>query len=340
MVYFMAKTRGFILSHFSKYFFLIFLPFFGILSIVYLVRLATFSEHISINILDFFAIFYLFLPEILFYTIPISFIIAVTSTFSSLSREDELTALFSFGITPTKLLRLMFTPAILAVTLLLVISVLHIPNNTLKFDIFKSRKKNEAKLVVKPNQIRQKFGKFFMFFNGDDNGTLKDIVLFTKNQKRKILLMAEKGNIEQKDGNFALRLYNGSGNTFLETKTEETYFSAMNIFSSTPSAKYSKKRVWSIEGITQNKREMAWFVYYIFLSFSPLSLMSPLVFFSIQTSRNQTRYPHIISFLSILTIYLFASYLMRNGTAFGGALTIITLLGINLYFIRLLKTRF
>lgn len=312
----MAKIRSFILSQFSKYFFLIFLPFIGVLSVVYFVRLAAFSRQVSMDIYDFIHLLYLFLPEMIFYTLPMVFIIAVVSTLVSLSREDELTALFSFGFSSSRLLWILAVPTFLFTVLLLIISVVQVPNNTLKFDMFKAQKRVEAKLIVRPNQVKQRFGRYSLFFEKDKNGTFGDMVLFTKEGDTKILLMANSGKMEQSDGNFALKLSNGTSSIFGKDTLKEIYFETMSIYGPPLSVQKRTKKQWTFATLTQNSKEMSWFTYYIFLSLSPMIVLPFLIYFSIHLSgREQRKYPHLISLVAILVVYTIASYLMKSGTA-------------------------
>ncbi len=311
----MGRVRGFILSHFTKNYLLIFLPFLSILSIIYIIRIAALSSKVSLNGTEVLKLLWFFAPEILFYTIPLSFIAALTATLMKLSEDNELIALFSFGLTPIKLLKVFLLPSILFTTLMLTLSLSSMPKSKLNFKIFEGQKLAEAKLTISPNKLGQKFGEYIIFIGDKKDDRYRDIVLFaTDDREKRVIFMAEEGSIESSSSRFALNLYNGSGDTFLSNSIESIDYEQMSIYS------YPKNRAnlgmlqrgWS--KIRENKRDMALFIYSIFISISPFLILAIVAAFSIINPRYQRAHIYLVSFAITMAIYATASFLKKQGT--------------------------
>jgi len=311
----MGKVRGFILSHFSKNYLLIFLPFFSILSIVYIIRISILSQKITLNAGEIIELFGFFLPDIIFYTLPLSFIAAVTATLMKLSEDYELIALFSFGLTPMKLLKIFILPALLFSTLMLIISLHTIPQSTLAYKLFKEKKNMEAKLTITPNRLGQKFGDYMVFLEDKGEEMYHNLVLFaTDNKEKRVIVIADQGHMENNHSQFVLTLYHGTGDTFLPHTIKSVTYDTMRIYN------YTQNHInipWLSRGWSQiwtNKNDMAFFIYNIFLSLSPLLILGAIVAFSIIHPRYQRSGIYLVSFTAAITLYITASILRKQGT--------------------------
>ena len=323
----MGKVRGFILSHFSKHYLLIFLPFFSILSIVYIIRISILSQKISLNAGEFLKLFGFFLPDILFYTLPLSFIAAVTVTLTKLSEDNELIALFSFGLTPTRLLRIFVLPALLFTSLMLILSLHTIPQSTTAYTLFKSKKTAEARLNIAPNRLGQKFGDYIIFLGDKQGQRYHDVVLFaTDDKEKRVLIIANEGEMEHKNSQFSLNLYQGTGDTFLPDRIESISYAQLRIYNY---ARHAVDTTWLNRGwshIGTSRSDMALFIYNIFLSLSPLLVLGMIIAFSVINPRYQKPRTYLISFTMIVAIYLAASLLRKEGTP-------LLLLAVSLFFL-------
>ena len=338
----MASVRGFILSHFGKNYLLIFLPFFSILSIVYIIRISILSNQISLSGGEILTLFGFFLPDILFYTLPLSFIAAVTVTLAKLSQDNELIALFSFGMSPGKLIRIFFLPSLLFSILMLTISLYTIPQSTLAYKMFEARKKTEAKLTISPNRLGQKFGEYIVFLGDKIGDVYHDVVLFTTDSKQKrVIIIADEANMENNHSRFSLTLSHGTGDTFLSDRIESVHYDQMKLYNYT---KTYVNTAWLGRGwskIMTSKRDMAYFIYNIFLSLSPLLVLGLIAAFSIVNPRYQRSHTYIIGFGVAFAVYMTASLLRKQGTPWilFAISTLFILLGMILFHYRA-KARF
>ena len=94
----MVNVRGYISSNFTKSFLTIFLPFFIIISLVFLVRISALTSKIQINIEELFFLYSYSIPAIIFYTLPLSFVAALANVLINLSQGNELIALYALGL--------------------------------------------------------------------------------------------------------------------------------------------------------------------------------------------------------------------------------------------------
>jgi lipopolysaccharide export system permease protein len=331
----MGKVRGFILSHFGKNYLLIFLPFFSILSIVYIIRIAILSNKITLDTGEILTLFGFFLPDIIFYTLPLSFIAAATATLMKLSEDNELIALFSFGLTPTKLLKIFTLPALLFTILMLIISLYTIPQSTLAYKLFEKRKTVEAELTIAPNRLGQKFGDYMVFLGDKKNHTYHDVVLFaTDNKEKRVLVIADKGHMEHHNAQFSLNLSHGTGDTFLPHTIESIRYEQMHIYNYTQNNTNVQwlSRGWS--DIGSNKNDMALFIYNIFLSLSPLLVLGLITAFSIVNPRYQRSGIYLVSFGIAIAVYITASVLRKQGTPLLLLLVSLLFLAAGLFFFR------
>jgi len=293
----MGRIRGFILSQFGKNYLLIFLPFFSILSIVYIIRISKLSQKISLNTGEIATLYSFFLPDILFYTLPLSFITAVTATLMKLSEDNELIALFSFGMTPSKLLKLLLLPALLFTALMLILSLYTIPQSTLAYKRFEKQKSIEAELAIAPNRLGQKFGDYIVFLGDKKGNTYQDVVLFaTDNKEKRVLVIAKEGHLAHQKNQFSLNLSQGTADTFLSDTIESISYARMQLYNYSQSHSSIQFQGW--QNILKNRKSMALFIYNIFLSLSPLLTLGILISFSIINPRYQRSSIYLVQYLS------------------------------------------
>ena len=101
----MLALRDYIIKNISILFFSIFAPLFVIASVIILIKLATYTAVIQLDISEMIKLYLFLLPEILFYTLPITFFIASAITLFRLSNDNELIVVFSLGIAPKFILK-------------------------------------------------------------------------------------------------------------------------------------------------------------------------------------------------------------------------------------------
>ena len=138
------KLKQYLYSQLAITFFPIFLGLFFITSVVFLVKIASLTSIITLDFFELFILFSYVIPQILFYTMPISFFLSLVITLAKLASEYELTVITSFGLNPTKILKIFLPITLIISSLLLVVSVGLIPKTKYLSKQFLEKKKKEA----------------------------------------------------------------------------------------------------------------------------------------------------------------------------------------------------
>ncbi len=189
----MGKLRHYIFSHLNVLFFSIFIPLFTIASVIFMIKLATYTAIIQLNIGEMGKLYLFVLPELLFYTLPIAFVVASALALYRLSNDNEMVVVFSLGISPSFLVRILALPAVLLSLVLLVDFLFVTPYIKNISKNFITHKKAEAKFNLTASEFGHNFGDWMLFINKSDNSARSygDVVLFNKNLKEEVLLVAQ-----------------------------------------------------------------------------------------------------------------------------------------------------
>ena len=332
----MHKTRRYITGNFIRNYLLIFLPFFLIVSLVFIVRISVLSSKIALSGWELVELYSFFLPEILFFTIPLSYIAAVVNTFTKLSEDNELTAIFSLGLRPHKILFFLLPSAILFSAILVIVSVMIYPQMKQKLSIFKQQKLAEATLNIEPKKLSQSFGDFHIYVDKKAGDEYHGIVLFNNKDKKSYqILIASRGRVDNKDNKFALMLYDGRGESSTPKKMEEMKYKRLNIY------QYSNKGYKKVKDISTYWQEAKYkkgkrgrLLYLLFVSLSPLMVFGIASAISIYNPRYQKNWGFFIIFILALTVYIPAAILQKSGSIYIFAGFLILFAAVNIYMVK------
>ena len=223
----MRLLKRYLNSTISGTFFPIFLSLFTITSIVYLVKISSLTSVITINFAELSYLYGLSIPDILYYTLPITFFIAMIINLSKLSGEYELIVISSFGLSPMKLFRLIFPISLLVSIALFVISFVIIPQTDYLQEKFLIEKKQEAEFNIKPSEYGQVFGPWYIYVEGKVGNLYKEITLFLPDEKKDTFVMARNANIKNENNNLSLTLENGIAMNIFSKEMQEVDFEKM-----------------------------------------------------------------------------------------------------------------
>jgi len=226
----MYELKKYLRDSLSVLFLSIFIPLFSIASLVFLIKLATYTAVIQLSILEMAKLFMFMLPEILFYTFPASFFIAATLTLFRLSNDNEIVVLFALGIHPKFILRTFLKPAFFLSIILLFDFLVLFPHAKVLSKNFISYKKSEAKFNITASEFGHKFGNWLLYIgSNNDDGTFSDVILFNKNNEEEILINAKKAQIINNSGILRLKLTKGEGYSYSKDKFTQIEFETMYI---------------------------------------------------------------------------------------------------------------
>lgn len=280
----------------------IFIPLFAIASIIFLVKLATYTAIIELSLLEMAKLFLFMLPELLFFTLPISFFVALVLSLHKLSNDNEAVVLFALGVEPKTILKIVFSPALFLSLILVFDFFVLFPHAKILSSNFISYKKGEAKFNLSASEFGHKFGDWLLYIGKDNlNETYSNVVLFNKNQNEEIFVGAKEAKILNDGGVLRLRLTSGEGYGYSKKKFTQINFDSMYINDTmkTDQNRYQTPiDYWFFDENSAKKRKM--FVFnFLFALFPVLSLfLAPSM--AIVHARHQKTKIYLFLFLSII----------------------------------------
>jgi len=313
----MNILKKYILDNFNISFFSIFLPLFTIASVVFLIKLSTYTAVINLTVWEMIKLYIFVIPEILFYTLPITFFIASTITLNKLSNENEMVVIFSLGIKPSQILRFLLTPATILTLLLLVDYLVIFPHSKVLSRNFIDYKKSETKFNLSASEYGHSFGKWLLYIGKEENDSVYgDVLLFKKDKKEEVLISAKTAQLLNKNGLLTLSLQNGEGYTYSKDKFSQVNFQTMYINNamSTHLIKYEKPiDYWRSEDDRSYKDKKL--VINTLLSFIPMFTLFLVATFGIVHARHQKSRIYLYLFISIV-VYYASIFILQKSLSF------------------------
>ncbi len=131
------------------------------------------------------------IPQVIFYTLPISFFISLTICLSKLSSEYEMVVITSYGLNPLNIIKIFLPLTTILTIFLLVISLGLIPKTKYLTKTFSEIKKKEANFNIKESEFGQKFGDWLIYINGKDKNIYKEVTLFKSEKSSENFIVSE-----------------------------------------------------------------------------------------------------------------------------------------------------
>ncbi len=327
----MVNVRGYISSNFTKSFLTIFLPFFIIISLVFLVRISALTSKIQISFGELVLLYSYSIPEIIFYTLPLSFVAALANVLINLSQANELIALYSLGLKSKKILRSLLLLGLLFSLLLTTISLLAMPLSKQFYRAFKQEKRTEAKLNIVAGELGQKFGNYYIYVKEKTDNTFHDIVIYNRTDKtNEQFFSSQTGQLNHNENVTSLLLHKGYGYTYSDTKLQQAEYETLEIFDKSQKKGFQFKSIISYWSDAQNnKKIMHRMLFFIFISLIPLLSVYLVASFTMINPRYQSNRSFLVIFITTLLFYTIASSLQKWGTPLilGIVVILITILG-------------
>ena len=335
----MAKNKNISISsylsqNFTSSFLTIFLPLFFIGALVFIIKISALTASIQINFIEMLQLFSYNLPAILFYTLPVSFLVAIVMTLLRLSNDNELMALFALGTKAKSIMYRFFFISFLFSIILLILSLGLMPKTKQQFKSFKHEKSTQAQVNINPSKLGQKFGNLFVYVQSKDENRLNNIVIYNKDKEHTDqLFIAKSATINNKDSLVTLTLNNGSGYTFSEDALKEINYEQMQVFQDLNSDEFTYSNIvqyWTALSLSSKKGKIFFFIY---ISLIPMMALYIIASFSIINPRYQKNYAYPILGATTIGLYAIATLLKNQGTflLLGIAILVTFLLGIFLF---------
>ncbi|NQY21111.1 MAG: YjgP/YjgQ family permease [Campylobacteraceae bacterium] len=223
------KIKQYLFSNIAHTFFPIILGLFFITSIIFLVKIASLTSVITLNGRELFTLYLYILPEIIFYTVPISFFISLVISLGKLSHEYELIVITSFGLNPLKIAKMLFPICFLMSLSLLVVSVGLIPKTNYLTASLLNDKKKEANFNIKASEFGQKFGPWLIYIEKKKDNKFTNVTLFKTDKKVDQFILSEEAELKNDKGNLSFILKNGKSFFIENNIINQIDFKEMNI---------------------------------------------------------------------------------------------------------------
>ncbi len=303
----MNKLRNYITDNLSLIFMSIFISLFAIASVIFLIKLATYTAIIQLTVWEMTKLYFFRIPELLFYTLPVTFFIAATLTLFRLSNENEMIVIFSLGIKPSFILKTLFKPALLLSTLLFVDFFILFPHSKVLSSNFISYKKSEAQFNLSASEFGNSFGDWLLYLGvKQDDGTFSKVFLFNKKKEEEILIAAKNAKLVNDGGILRLKLYDGQGYSYSKEKFTQINFDTMMINDTmkTELKAYMKPYdYWTSIKRRHAKKKM--FITDVLLSLFPMLSIFLIASMGIVHARHQKSQVYLFLFLGTIFYYGF-----------------------------------
>ena len=223
------KLNHYLYSQLAITFFPIFLGLFFITSIIFLVKIASLTSIITIDFFELFRLFAYVVPQIIFYTMPISFFMSLVITLAKLASEYELTVITSFGLNPVNILKIFLPITLLLSALLLVVSVGLIPKTKFLTKQFIDVKTKEANFNIKASEFGQKFGDWLIYISDKEDKVYSDVKLFKTEEKKDQFIISKTAVLDNDKGNLSFKLVDGKAFIIDEKELNQIDYESMYI---------------------------------------------------------------------------------------------------------------
>ncbi len=340
----MDKLRRYLVSNLSLLFFSIFLPLFAIASVIFMIKLATYTAVIQLSVAEMGKLYLFVLPELLFYTLPIAFFVSAALTLYRLSNDNEMVVVFSLGISPRYVARVLSLPALLLSILLFIDFLIVTPYIKTISANFLDRKKAEAKFNLSASEFGHNFGEWMLFINQSDNAARAygDIVLFSKEMKDEIVIRARSAELLNENGVLRFRLREGESYSYSDEAFKQMPFETayINDMLSTDPERYVDALDYWTNAEDRSKKDQR-FITNTLLSLFPLLSIYLMIALGIVHARHQKRWIYLWLFLSIVGFYA-GAILLQKWTGYHAiwALSLAWVLLSYLFYRRLVGQRF
>lgn len=311
----MVNIKGYISSNFTKSFLTIFLPIYLIVSLVFLIQISSLTAKINLTFYELLKLYMLSLPEIVFYTLPISFITALSNVLGRLSQDNELIALHALGINAKSVVKNFFSLAVLFSMLLLSIAFISMPLGVQAYNAFKAEKRAEASFNIIPGKIGQKFGDFYIYVKDKNESSFQNLVIYNQTGGgEEQFFSSQKGELLHEEGRMMLKLTDGYGYTYTKEKLQEAQYKELKVYDQNREKGYELRTVLSywMQAET-NKKRMHKALFNLFISLIPLLSVYLIAAFTIINPRYQKNHTILTTFVVIFILYLIASAFQKNG---------------------------
>lgn len=308
------KLNSYLHTQLSLTFFPIFLGLFFITSVVFLVKIASLTSVITMSFFELVLLFSYSIPQIVFYTLPITFFLSLAISVAKLSSEYELTVITSFGLNPLRVIKIFLPITLLLTTILLTISIGLIPKTKYLTKTFMDFKKKEANFNIKESEFGQKFGEWLIYISSKDEKKYKDVKLFKTEKSKEQFIISKEANLLNQDGKLSFRLDDGKVFIIDSKEFNQIDYEKMYINESIENSSYedfsTSYSFWKKN--LKAKKDLDDFTFFILTSIFPLISLFLVVVFGYFNPRYEKNRATAYSILAVVLYYIIIKYIGDN----------------------------
>jgi len=330
----MGRVSHYLLKSFSGVFSSLFFTLFFIASIIFFIKISLITSVVKINFFELLLLYLYLLPNILIYTLPVTFFIALSVSLFNLSKENETIVLFTLGYAPNKIAKFFIIVSSIVSLLLIVNILVLIPTAKQLNANFIDYKRAEAKFNIKATEFGQKFSDWLVFIDkSDQTDSYSGIVLYQENtitNKQKIITSLG-ADIENINGKLRLNLNTGKAFEISIDKIEQVDFAKMYIKADPKDHISEVKDIYSywIEALHDDKREKD-LAFFLLIALFPLATVLFAISFGIVTYRYEKSKINFMIAVVILG-YMVPGVLLVEHIGLGAVLVTVSISAITSY---------
>lgn len=276
------KVNRYFFTNFVDSFISLFLTLFLIVSIVFFINIARITSYIELDFSELGKLYSYLLPQIILFTVPISFFVALSISLFRLSKESESIVIFTLGKSPKGLASFFMLLSALLSVFMLFNALFLLPYMEHLNAKFIEYKKSKISLNIRPGELGQKFGDWYVFSSAKSNDGLKyeNIVLYNIELNQERLITSPTGGIENEDGSLSLVLSGGNFYDFRSNGINIGKYDKMMISSHTDSqdlANFNIFNYWQ-RAFSDEKRAKSLSIYSLIALFPLASVLFSFCF--------------------------------------------------------------
>ena len=334
------KLKQYIYLQLSITFLPIFFGLFFITSIIFLVKIAALTSVITMNFSELLTLYSYTIPNILFFTLPVSFFISMVISLAKLSAEYELIVISSFGLNPIRILKILFPITLILSISMLIISLGLIPKTKHLTNKMIEVKEKEANFNIKESEFGQKFGDWLIYITEKKDKEYSDVKLFKTDGTSDQFILSKTAKLDNKKGDLSFTLQDGKSFVIRENEVNQIDFKSMKISDSLSNGRIepfiNPKVYW--ENKINNNDDVDKFTFYILTSLFPILSLFLVIAFGYFNPRYEKNKATMYAISFVLVYYIGSDYLAKH--IFMNALYLVPIAWIAItYFVYSKKTK-
>ncbi len=301
----MDRLKRYLIANFTVLFLSIFTALFTIASIVFMIKLAQYTSVITINIQELLRLYLFSVPDLLFYTMPVTFFVAATLTLHRFSIDNEMVVLFALGFKPGFVYRVFFKPALWLSVIMVFNFFVVMPHVKMLTKNFIAYKQIEAQFNLSASEFGHNFGDWLLYI-GKENGdkSYGDVFLFQKNADEEVLIGAKTASVINEKGALTLSLTDGEGYSYTAESLTQMNFDTMrinNMIEYFDLVQYGVLEYW-MDPMKRDKKINSFITSLLIALFPLLSLFAAL-HIGIVHARHQKSYVYLSLFVALVLFF-------------------------------------